>query len=326
MSNPSKDHTSIRVHAPPGGHSNNIFGGSEFEQSAANKKKQSESNIFGSNNDNVEPAPVKQNRNMGNNIFGTDPGEANTKAGTLAGQYKQTQMKSNIFGPEEPTPTRVVSDKNKSNIFGPEEPTATHVASDKNKSNVSGTNDPTARSFSDKNKSNIFGPEEPTAARVVSDKNKSNIFGSNDDASKLQTGGIRHGLRDPNASRMGYNPINGESYATKANDKQPEPIAKKAEEENGNAQAASTNSVENTNVQETPVNNTENGSTPAAPGNTTENGNTQAAPTNANGNGNVQKPVEKADNAANVNNAQKNVHTSVRVCHPPGGKSNGPLW
>lgn len=76
MSNPSKDHTSIRyeifiydlyvciyfvfsVHAPPGGHSNNIFGTSEFEQSAANKKKHMESDIFGSKKDNVDPAPAK---------------------------------------------------------------------------------------------------------------------------------------------------------------------------------------------------------------------------------------------------------------------------
>ena len=77
MSNPSKDHTSIRyeiffssyifrihpfffsVHAPPGGHSNNIFGTSEFEQSAANKKKHMQSDIFGTKQDNVDPAPVK---------------------------------------------------------------------------------------------------------------------------------------------------------------------------------------------------------------------------------------------------------------------------
>jgi len=39
MSNLSKDHTSNRVQVPPGGHSNNIFGMTEFEQSAANKKK-----------------------------------------------------------------------------------------------------------------------------------------------------------------------------------------------------------------------------------------------------------------------------------------------
>jgi len=314
MANPSKDHTSIRVHAPPGGHSNNIFGASEFEQSAANKKKQSESDIFGAKKDNVEPAPTKQNRNVGNNIFGTDPEEASTKAGTLAGQYKQTQMKSNIFGTDEPTTTRVVSDKNKSNIFGTDEPTST-------------------RSFSDKNKSNIFGPDEPTSTRTVSDKNKSNIFGigDNEGANKLQTGGTRQGVRDPNASRMGYNPINGESYSTKdnvnsKNDKKPESTVKKPEEENGNAQAAPANSAENNNVQVTPANTTENGNTPATPANATEHGNSQAVPTKANENGNAQKPVEKADNAANGNNAQKNVHTSVRVFHPPGGKSNGPLW
>jgi len=60
----------------------------------------------------------RQNRDKGNNIFGTDPQETNTKGGTIAGQFKQTQMKSNIFGTDEPTTTRHVSDKNKSNIFG----------------------------------------------------------------------------------------------------------------------------------------------------------------------------------------------------------------
>ena len=61
---------------------------------------------------------IRQNRNTGNNIFGSDPQETAPTAGTLAGQYKQTQMKSNIFGNDEPTTTRHVSDKNKSNIFG----------------------------------------------------------------------------------------------------------------------------------------------------------------------------------------------------------------
>ena len=38
--------------------------------------------------------------------------------GTLAGQYKQNQMKSSIFGNDEPAASRPVSDKNRSNIFG----------------------------------------------------------------------------------------------------------------------------------------------------------------------------------------------------------------
>jgi hypothetical protein len=296
MSNLPKDHTSVRVHAPPGGHSNHIFGtsdeqsaankkknseshvfgtsdeqsavnkkkntesnvfGTSDEQSAANKKKNSESNIFGSKPDHVDSAPAKPNRNTGNNIFGTDPEENNTKAGTLAGQYKQTQMKSNIFGTDEPTSTRTVSDKNKSNIFG---------------------------------------------------------IGDNNDQNKRQGGG---GRRDPNASRMGYNPINGEAYApkdnvnskTNENDKQPDLTVKAPEEQNVNAQAAPTDSAENNNAQ-------------VAPATTTENGNVQAAPAKTSENGNAQK----LDNAANGNNAQKNVHTNVRIVHPPGGKSNGPLW
>ena len=76
------------VHAPPGGHSNNIFGAQQDEQSAANKKKNTQSE---------ESAP---------------------KGGTIAGQYKQSQMKSNIFGSDEPAASRNVSNKNQSNIFG----------------------------------------------------------------------------------------------------------------------------------------------------------------------------------------------------------------
>jgi hypothetical protein len=258
MSNLSKEHPSIRVHAPPGGHSSNIFG-TEFEQSAANKKKHMESDIFGSKKDNVDPVPVKQTHNKGSNIFGTDPEEIHTKPTTLAGQYKQTQMKSNIFGTDEPTSARHVSDKNKSDIFG-----------------TSG----------------------------------------NDDQNKRQTGGIR---RDPNASRMGYNPINGESYTIKdnvnskniENEKQPDSTVKPAEEENSNVQAAA------------PINTTENVNAQVTPGNTTENGNIQVPPATNTQNVNAQKPVEKPDNAVNV---QKNVHTSVRVFQPPGGKSTNPLW
>lgn len=76
MSNPSKDNTSIRyliklgflsvllylffsVHAPPGGQSSNIFSTSEFEQSAANKKKHMGSDIFGANQNTADPAPAK---------------------------------------------------------------------------------------------------------------------------------------------------------------------------------------------------------------------------------------------------------------------------
>ena len=84
-------------------------------------------------------------RHAGNNIFGTDPEpgkpqthgdkskstvsdappakpsrneESGPSTGTLAGQYKQNQMKSSIFGNDEPAASRQVSDKNRSNIFG----------------------------------------------------------------------------------------------------------------------------------------------------------------------------------------------------------------
>ncbi|CAF5175807.1 unnamed protein product [Rotaria magnacalcarata] len=64
---------------------------------------------------------------------------------------------------------------------------------------------------------------------------------------------------DPNASRSGYNPINGESYSAKdnvnsknsANDK-PTDVPTKTTEENNNGQA---NSAENSNIQK-PADNT----------------------------------------------------------------------
>ncbi|UJR21897.1 hypothetical protein I4U23_024969 [Adineta vaga] len=238
MSNVPSNHPSIRVHAPPGGHSNNIFSTSEFEQSAANKKKHMESDIFGSKKETNEPVPsTKPSRSTGNNIFGTDSEQNNTKAGTLAGQFKQTQMKSNIFGTDEPTSARSTSDKNKSDIFG------------------------------------------------VNDKNEQNKNGA----------GIRHGLRDPNASRSGYNPINGEAYTPKENINTNEKEAETGHENteaNGNAQVATA----------------ENTQTPTA---------TNPA---------EKEDVKKVADATDGNAAQKNIHTSVRVFHPPGGRSNGPLW
>lgn len=241
----SKNHPSIRVHAPPGGHSNNIFGTPQDEQSAANKKKNTQSDIFGTKTDNnANAAPAKPTRAAGNNIFGGESEESAPKGNTIAGQYKQSQMKSNIFGSDEPATTRNVSNKNQSNIFG------------------------------------------------VGD----------DDQAKRQ-GGIRQGLRDPNASRMGYNPINGESYnaAPKANE--PE-----KQQETPAVETPSTES--STNNEQTPTTETENTQPPAP---IAENGKTQSVETT---NGNVQKQDP----------AEKPVHTSVRVFHPPGGRSNGPLW
>lgn len=242
MSNLSKDHPSIKVHAPPGGHSNNIFSTSEFEQSAANKKKHMESDIFGSKKDTTEPAHVaKQTHQAGNNIFGSDPVQNNTSAGTLAGQYKQTQMKSNIFGTDEPTAGRTTSDKNKSNIFG---------------------------------------------------------IGDNQEQNKQQGAAARHGRR------VGYNPINGEAYTPKenvnANDKETDSTVKTTEVENDNGH------VDNAQVAPTDT-------TPTPSASVTENKD-------------VKQAAGKNEDSTNENNAQKNVHTSVRVFHPPGGKSNGPLW
>lgn len=239
----SKDHPSIRVHAPPGGHSNNIFGQAQDEQSAANKKKNTQSDIFGTKTDNVNAAPAKPARNTGNNIFGTDPEESAPKGGTIAGQYKQSQMKSNIFGSDEPTTTRNVPNKSQSNVFSTPD----------------------------------------------------------DDQAKRQ-GGIRHGLR------VGYNPINGESYNTapKVNE------TEKQQESTAETPAAETPSTESVPTE----NSTNNGQTPS-----TGTENTQPA-TSANENGKIQSN----DNVQKQEPAPKPVHTSVRVFHPPGGRSNGPLW
>jgi len=54
-----------------------------------------------------------------------------------------------------------------------------------------------------------------------------------------------------------------------------------------------------------------------APTNTTENGNSQAP---------VDKPTNGHMNGTNGHGMVKNPPTNVRVCHPPGGRSNGPLW
>jgi hypothetical protein len=97
---------------------------------------------------------------------------------------------------------------------------------------------------------------------------------------------------------VGYNPINGESYAlkddvnskTNENDKQTDSTVKKPEEENGNGQATSTNTAETGNDQKA-----------------AENGNGQAAATKTSENNTAQKPVEKADEHTNGNNAQKSV-------------------
>lgn len=241
----SKNHPSIRVHAPPGGHSNNIFGAQQDEQSAANKKKNTQSDIFGTKADNnANSAPAKPTRAAGNNIFGGEAEESAPKGGTIAGQYKQSQMKSNIFG-----------------------------------------------------------SDEPAATRNVSNKNQSNIFGVGDDDQAKRQGAVRQGLR------VGYNPINGESYSA-APPKVNEP---EKQHETPAVETPSTESVpteNSTNNESTPATETENTQPPAP---VAEKGKTQSVET-TNANGQKQEA------------AQKPVHTSVRVFHPPGGRSNGPLW
>ncbi|CAF4386410.1 unnamed protein product [Rotaria socialis] len=323
MSNFSKDHPSIRVFAPPGGRSANIFGVPEPEAPATAKKNHMESDIFGCKKDQTDSAPAKQTRNVTNNIFGSQP--------------EQAAPKHNMY-----------SDKNKSTIFDeapPQQP----------------SNKP------DRQRSNIFGTDEPvqsTSTRAVSDKYKSNIFGNaDDDAQNKRQPGTRQGLRgrlqqtnyhqdnyrpsiaislysplrlkDPNASRMGYNPINGESYSTKDGlNSKVEPIetvkesdetSKPVEEEQDGKQAEnattepSTNSTQNGNTEPASEKQT-NGQTNGTNGHTNgTNGHTNGTNGHTNGtNGHT--------NGTNGHTTTKNAPTTVRVVHPPGGRSNGPLW
>jgi len=206
MSNILKDQTSTRVQAPPGGHSSNMFG-TEAEQSAANKKKNmgsdifgsnkdtvdpapvkkthhTESHIFGSNKDTADPAPVKKTHHTESHIFGPDPVETHHKPETLAGQYKQTQMKSNIFGPEEPTATRHVSDKNKSNIFG--------IGDDQNKQHTGrhglrvGYNPISGESYTPKDNVNEKHPDSTVKAHE--EKNGNTQAPENDNAKTAENG------------------------------------------------------------------------------------------------------------------------------------------
>jgi hypothetical protein len=252
MSNFSKDHPSIRVFAPPGGRStSNIFGVPEPEIPMPNKKNHMESDIFGCKKDNTDSVPVKQTRNMVNNIFGTEP--------------EQTVQKSNVY-----------SDKNKSTIFDealPQQP----------------SNKP------DRQRSNIFGPNEPVqsaSSRPVSEKFKSNIFGNGDnDTQNKRQPGTRQGLR------VGYNPINGESYSTKdglnskveqtevvENETEPDDTVKMPEEENGEQSA--------------------NGHHEKTDEQPTENGNNEK-PTNGNSHESVDKPTNGHANGTNGHSTTK---------------------
>ncbi|UJR27332.1 hypothetical protein I4U23_008625 [Adineta vaga] len=274
MSNFSKDNPSIRVFAPPGGRSTNIFGVPEPEPPVLAKKNHMESDIFGCKRDNTDSVPVKQTHNMTNNIFGNE--------------REPTVQKSNVY-----------SNKNKSTIFDEAPPQQPSTKPDRQRSNIFGANE----------------PAQAVPARAVSEKFKSNIFGNADDDNQTKRQpGSRQGLR------VGYNPINGESYSTKDglnskleqleiqdNEKESDDTVKTLkqadEEENGHKEESDKNSTNNGHIQESVE--------------TIENGNTQAS---------VDKPTNGHANGTNGHSNGKNTHTSVRVFHPPGGRSNGPLW
>ncbi|CAF2352835.1 unnamed protein product [Rotaria sp. Silwood2] len=317
MSNFSKDHPSIRVFAPPGGRSANIFGVPEPEAPMPIKKNHMESDIFGCKKDNTDSVPVKQTRNITNNIFGNQP--------------EQPVQKSNIY-----------SDKNKSTIFDEAPPQQPSNKPDRQRSNIFATNEPV----------------QSAATRPVSEKYKSSIFSNEDnDTQNKRQPGTRQGLRgrlqqtnnyqdsyrpsiaisiysplrlkDPNASRMGYNPINGEPYSTKdglnskveqtgttENEKESDNTSKTSEEQNGEQVENGKHKSDENGHADVSNNGTENGNA-TENGNVAENGNAEAS---------SDKQTNGHSNGINGHTTTKNSHTSVRVAHPPGGRSNGPLW
>lgn len=254
MSNLHKDQPSIRVCAPPGGRTANIFGVPEPEQPVSMKKHHMQSDIFGCKQETQETVQAKPSRTMTNNIFGVEPEPA-------------------------PAKSKVYAEKNRSTIFDEPAP-------------VQPSNKP------DRQRSNIFAASDPVQnapARPMADKFKSNIFSSSDsdEQNKRQTGG-RQGLR------VGYNPINGEPYATK------DDVSTKLEKLDISLNNDKTKEESNDETEKHVEQSPRDESTP--PSTATEQMSNEKAPVN------------------NGNPSSKNSHTSVRVCHPPGGRSNGPLW
>jgi hypothetical protein len=95
---------------------------------------------------------------------------------------------------------------------------------------------------------------------------------------------------------VGYNPINGESYAPK------DGLNPKNQQESETADS----SVKTTEEEK---------------GQHSENGNAQTIETE-----HAEKSANGHEKASNGSSALKNPHTDVRVLQPPGGKSHGPLW
>lgn len=228
---------------------------------------------------------------------------------------KKNHMESDIFGCKKdksvsgpPKPPHSLTN----NIYGsgPGQPTAkSNIYSDKNKSTIFDEAPPQQPSNRpDRQRSNIFGTHESAPsgpARAVSEKFKSNIFGSadNDEQSRRQPG-TRSGLR------VGYNPISGRSYATEngVNSKvEPSETVEMSQQADGTVESVEPKNGEQGKDQHA---------------SSADNGDAQSSiPTAENGNGHAC-----ADKATNGHGTAKNGHTNVRVQHPPGGKSNGPLW
>jgi hypothetical protein len=225
MSNISKEHPSIRVVAPPGGRSANIFGVPEPEAPMPIKKNHMESDIFGCKKDNTDSAPVKQTRNnITNNIFGNQP--------------EQQIPKSNMY-----------SDKNKSTIFDEAPPQQPSNKPDRQRSNIFGTNE----------------PMQSAPTRPVSEKYKSSIFDAADNnAQGKRQPGARQGLRvgynpingEPYSTKDGLS-SKVEQTRTTENEKESDDTIKTTEEENGKDKPDE-NATENGNT-EVSTNTTENG-------------------------------------------------------------------
>jgi len=230
MSNFSKDHPSIRVFAPPGGRSANIFGVPEPEPPMSTKKNHMESDIFGCKKDNTDSGPAKQTRNMTNNIYGAEP--------------EQPIHKSNIY-----------SDKNKSTIFAGAIAQQPSTKPDRQRSDIFSTNEsfqsgPT-RTISEKFKSNIFG------------------IGDNDTQTKRQPG-TRQGLRvgynpingEPYSTKDGLN-SKIEQLEITENEKESEDAIKIPEEENEEQDKNVDEKSNENGKDQAPENTTENGNSHA---------------------------------------------------------------
>ncbi|CAF0799169.1 unnamed protein product [Didymodactylos carnosus] len=318
MSGVSKDHTSVRVVAPPGGKSFNIFGTSEQEQAQTNKKNHMVSDIFGLVNNGETQKSSRGRDNSGIHIFGgkDETDHVVTKSSTV---YSD-KNKSNIFdGPQQQQQTQTTKpDRQRSNIFNSQ--------NEINEINHQNNNREADLHKQNQMRSNIFGTNDSNGnndhvqktAGVYSEKNKSNIFGNNNENDQKKTG--RQGIR------VGYNCITGEYYNTNKN----LDVANEKKQ-----QVSTTNDVHDQNGADN-----HDAKENSKDDNKIENGTTltTAVEQDLSVNGSDHTPNENSEmttngaaaqattNGADIQHQQQTIHTVSRVLQPPGGKSHGRLW